>query len=154
MVGLITKTLKDGAGDEFDGYFYDDGTALYQASVIWDAANSELVDFNAVSPVKVDQTTRGTTNAVVPLSAQTIASAQVSVGTTATSISAARTGRRSITIINEGTTVVRLGASGVTTSTGAYLAGVAGASITLETEAAVYGIVGSGTAAVSVIENY
>lgn len=81
---------------------------------------------------------------------------QVSVDTTAggTLIAAARPGRGSITVINEGTTVVRIGDLGLTTSTGAYLAGVAGASITLSTQAAIYGITGSGSETVSYIESY
>lgn len=167
--GLVTVNFKDGGGSTLTGRFWSsDGTTaglLYSAPVLIDGSGN-VVDFTATSPVSlaagsniagkfgIDQTTRGTTNAVVPLSAQTLATAQVSVTTSATQIAASRAGRRSITIINEGTTVVRLGVSGVTTGTGAYLAGVAGASVTLETEAAVYGIVGSGTQTVSCIENY
>lgn len=87
-------------------------------------------------------------------SGDTIATAQVTVGTTATVIAAARAGRRSITIVNEGATDVRLGAAGVTTGTGLLLAGVKGQALTIETAAAVSGIVGTGTQAVSVVENY
>lgn len=83
-----------------------------------------------------------------------IATGQATVGTSATEIVAARAGRKSVTIVNESTTVVRLGASDVTTSTGLYLAGTAGASITIVGGAAVYGIVGSSTEAVSYVEVY
>ena len=86
----------------------------------------------------------------------TIATGQVSVATTAggTLICAARATRRSITIVNLGTTDVYIGASGLTTSTGLLLLGAKGAAITLETAAEIYGIVGSGTQSVSYIEEY
>lgn len=85
--------------------------------------------------------------------------AQVSVGATATVIAAARTGaagtgRVSITITNTTTTAIYLGGSGVTTSTGTMLPGVVGASVTINTTAAVYGIVATGTATVTEFETY
>jgi hypothetical protein len=82
--------------------------------------------------------------------------ARVSVGTTAggTLLAAARPGRVAVTIINEGTADVRLGNAGVTTSIGALLTGLKGASVTIPTSDAVYAIVGSGTQNVSVIESY
>lgn len=82
--------------------------------------------------------------------------AQVTVATTAngTLLAAARPGRHAVTIINHGTTIVYVGDLGLTTSTGAYLAGVAGASITIPADTAVYGIVGTGTQAVSVLETF
>jgi hypothetical protein len=85
--------------------------------------------------------------------------AQASPGTSATSIVAARTGspgtgRIAAIIINMSTTPVYIGASGVTTSTGSYLAGVIGATIVIPTQAAIYGIVSSGTGSVSVMEIY
>ncbi len=88
--------------------------------------------------------------------ASKIATAQVSVDTTSGGklIAAQRTGRQSITITNAGTTIVYIGNSGLTTGTGEYLAGVAGASITLLTTAAIYGIVGSSTQTVTVREEY
>lgn len=84
----------------------------------------------------------------------TIASAQVSVATTATQLVAARATRQAVTIVNHGTTDVLIGLSGVTTSTGLLLAGVKGQTITIYTTAAVYGIVGTGTQTVSVLEAY
>jgi hypothetical protein len=96
-----------------------------------------------------------------PVGAATIATNQVSVATTAggTQIVAARTGvagtgRVSVTVCNTGTTAVYLGASGLTTSTGQYLAGIAGACATFNTTAAIYGIVGSGTETVAYSETY
>jgi hypothetical protein len=85
-----------------------------------------------------------------------LASSQVSVDTTSGGklIAAARAGRGAVTIINTGTIAVFIGPSGVTTSTGALLPGIAGASITIPTTAAVYGIVSNGSQTVSVLETY
>lgn len=79
---------------------------------------------------------------------------QVSVGTSATQIIAARAGRRAVTIINEGTTDVRFGNVGVTTGNGALLTGTKGSSITLPVTTAVYGIVGTGSQNVSFVETW
>ena len=104
--------------------------------------------FAAINPTNVEQ-----------VGTAAFAATQVSVANTATSILAARTGdvgtgRACATITNTSTVAVYIGASGVTTSTGAYLAGVAGASITICTQAALYGIVATGTETVSVVETY
>jgi len=73
----------------------------------------------------------------------------------ATLIAARRPGRNAITIINKGTVAIDLGnSSGVTTGTGAQLVGVAGASVTIPTQAEVWGIAESATQAVSVVETY
>lgn len=83
-----------------------------------------------------------------------MATGQVTVATTATQIVAARTGRSSVTIVNDGTVDVFLGGSTVTTTTGELLAGVKGQTLTLNTSAAVYGIVATGTETVTYVENY
>lgn len=83
-----------------------------------------------------------------------LATAQVSVAATATLIVAARTGRKEVTIVNHGTTAVYLGPSGVATTTGQLLAGVAGEGITYSGGAAVYGIAATGSQTVSVAEVY
>ncbi len=83
-----------------------------------------------------------------------LATAQASVGTTATPIVPVRTGRAAVTIENHGTTPVYIGASGVTATTGILLPGTVGASITIPTQAAVYGIVASGTQVVGALETY
>ena len=63
------------------------------------------------------------------------------------------TGRVSVTIINEGTTALRLsGASNATV--GINLPGVVGASATFNTTSAIYGFVASGSAALSILENF
>jgi hypothetical protein len=86
--------------------------------------------------------------------ADTVATAQVTVGTSATVIAAARAGRSSITITNMGTTDVLIGLAGVTTANGLLLVGTKGASVTLACNGALSGIVGTGTQAVSVLEIY
>ena len=83
-----------------------------------------------------------------------LATAQVSVAATATLIVAARTGRKEVTIVNHGATAVYLGPSGVATTTGQLLAGVAGEGITYSGGAAVYGIAATGSQTVSVAEVY
>lgn len=81
-----------------------------------------------------------------------IASAQVSVTTTAATVVASRAGRRSLLIVNHGTTDVWLGPATVTAVNGVLLPGVKGASISIPTTALVQGIVASGTQTVSYIE--
>lgn len=80
--------------------------------------------------------------------------AQVSVASTATLIAAQRTTRQLISIVNTTTTAIYIGGSGVTTTTGQLLPGVVGASITVPTTAALYGIVATGTATVTEAETY
>lgn len=88
------------------------------------------------------------------VSSNNILTGQVSVAATAggTLIAPARADRKRLTIINGATADVFIGPSGLTISTGALLAGVKGQNIVLETNAAVYGIVGTGTETVSFIE--
>ena len=86
--------------------------------------------------------------------ADNIATNQVSITSAATAIVAARATRRSVLIINHGTTDVYIGGASVTTSTGILLAGTEGAAIGIGTTAAVYGIVVSSSQTVSYIENY
>lgn len=84
-----------------------------------------------------------------------IATAQVSVTGSATLIAAARSTRVSVMVTQLASgTDIYIGASGVATNTGTLLPGIKGASITIPTTAAIYGIVASGSANVSVIESY
>jgi len=83
-----------------------------------------------------------------------IAVNQVSVATSATLIVAARAGRKSVMIMNEGATDVRIGGSGVTTGTGVLLYGQKGSGLVLDGGAAIYGIVASGSQSVSYLEAY
>ena len=115
------------------------GTAL-----MWEDASDTLRAASAAKPLPVGQIGVGT-----------FATAQVSVSTTATLIVAARAGRRSVTIMQHGTTAVYLGpANTVTTSNGMLLLGTAGTAITTDYSGNVYGIVGSGTDTVSYAEEY
>lgn len=83
-----------------------------------------------------------------------LATGQVTVAATATLVVAARAGRGYVLVQNLGTTAVYLGGAGVTTSTGMLLQGVAGAIVKIDAAAAIYGIVASGTQAVSFGEVY
>lgn len=90
-----------------------------------------------------------------PYLSKTIDTGQVTVSTTATLILAANGERHDATLVNLGTTDVYIGDSEVTTSTGVLLLGTKGTALTLNTRAAIYAIVGSGTQAISYIEeNY
>lgn len=82
-----------------------------------------------------------------------IATGQVAVTTSATLVAAARAGRKSITISSTSAVVFYVGAAGVTTGTGLYVAGAAGATVTLDTSAAVYAI-GASAVTLSYLENY
>lgn len=86
--------------------------------------------------------------------AASFAPGQVSVAVTATQIVAARATRRSVLIVQHGTTAVYVGGSGVTTSNGLLVVGAAGSRVGVPTAGAVYGIVGTGTQTVSYMEVY
>ncbi len=80
-----------------------------------------------------------------------IATGQVSVTSSASQIAPAA-GRNDITFTNNSTTPVYIGASGVTASTGDLLAGIVGASVTMDTSAPGSAITPTGTATVSWLE--
>jgi len=84
----------------------------------------------------------------------TLATNQVSVGAAVTQIVAARSNRKGVLIVNHGTTNVFVGVSGVTTGTGLLLTGTPGAALSMPTNAAVFGIVVSGSQIVSYMEVY
>lgn len=117
--------------------------------------------FNGTSYDRLEDDSNKNLKAVIPppVGGANFANTQVSVASTATQIVAARTGvsgtgRISATVCNTSTVAVYLGGSGVTTSTGQYLAGVAGACATFQTTAAIYGIVATGTETVGATEVY
>ena len=92
-----------------------------------------------------------------PVGSAAFAASQASIGTSATQIVAARpgaagTGRIGVTLENAGSATVYFGASGVTTTTGMPLP--AGASATIDTQAAIYGIAASGTQTIGVMETF
>ena len=92
-----------------------------------------------------------------PVGSAGFAASQASIGTAAAQIVAARagvagTGRIAATLHNAGSATVYFGASGVTTTTGMPLP--AGASATINTQAAIYGIAASGTQTIGVMETF
>jgi hypothetical protein len=98
---------------------------------------------------------RGDTNGAFSVSkgSSNLATNQVSVGTSATQIVPARAGRGAVTITNLGTNDVWLGVSGVTVGNGHLLLGAKGSSVTIPTNAAVFGIAGVAQS-VSFLETY
>ncbi len=89
--------------------------------------------------------------------AAAIATAQSAPGTTATQLVAARTGapgtgRVAATIFNVGSVTIYLGGPGVTPTTGVPVA--AGAALTLNTTAALFGVTASGTGAAAALEAF
>lgn len=91
----------------------------------------------------------GTSNVATSQAASSVSPAA------ATQIVAARSGRASVTITNiTGTQPTYLGPSGVTTATGLFLAGAAGASVTISTAAAIFGTSPTAAQTLSVLESY
>ena len=91
--------------------------------------------------------------------AAALATGQVSCASTDTTLVAARTGvagtgRASVTVTNAGTTDVWIGNSGLTTATGVLLVGIKGASLTLNTTAAIHCIVSSTAQTVDFVETF
>jgi hypothetical protein len=82
-----------------------------------------------------------------------LATSQVTVGTGATQIVPARSGRRAVTIQNNGTGAFYVGVTGLTVANGYLVPGVVGASVTIPTQAAVFGIAAVAQA-VSVLETF
>lgn len=93
------------------------------------------------------------TNAAIGGPGSTLANNQVAVTTAATLVVAARAGRQSVTITSTSAVVFYVGTSAVTTANGLYVAGAAGASITINTAAAVYAV-GAANVTLSYLESY
>jgi hypothetical protein len=92
-----------------------------------------------------------------PVGSAALATSQASIGTTTAQIVAARTGapgtgRIDATLYNAGSATVYFGASGVTKTTGMPFP--AGATVTISTQAAVYGIAASGTQTIGIMETF
>lgn len=120
-----------------------------------------------VTPVDNNGVVIGTAggSASSPSFSRSVGSATFSTTQAATSISpaaatllvAARAGRQSVMITNiTGTQPIYLVATAATTgaTTGFFLAGAAGATVTLSTAAAVYGTSPTAAQTVSILENY
>ncbi len=135
------------------------GTGVFGAATLSSGVaigGSDGTDLRAIS---TDASGNVNVHPTTPVGAASLATGQVSVAATATSIATARTGapgtgRASITLVNTTTTAIYIGGSGVTTTTGQLLPGVVGASLTLNTTAAIYGIVATGTATVTELETF
>lgn len=94
-----------------------------------------------------------TVGGVITRGGASLATGQVSIGTTSTLLVAARATRQAVTITVTAATACAFGNTGVTTTTGFPLQPIAGASVTLDTAAAIYGACAS-AATVGYIENY
>lgn len=105
------------------------------------------------------------TTATAPNFSRSVGGATIATAQAVTSISpaaatllvAARAGRTSVVITNiTGTQPVYLVASAVTTgaTTGHFVGGAAGSTVTIETQAAIYGTSPTAGQTVSVLENY
>lgn len=90
---------------------------------------------------------------ITSIGGHNLATGQVSVGTTATLIAAQRTGRQKITYAVTTAVQCSYGNAGVTLTMGFPLQAVAGASQTIDTDAAVYGVCAS-TATVGYLEQF
>lgn len=90
---------------------------------------------------------------VVSKGGSSLATGQVSVGTSSTLVAAARAGRGEITVSVGAANVCAFGNTGVTTLTGYPLQPTAGASLTLKTSAAIYAACAL-TTTISFVEQY
>ena len=83
-----------------------------------------------------------------------LATAQPSATTTSGPIVAARPGRATVTIENTGSVPVYIGPTGVPTTTGFLLPGVAGASVTIGFSGEIDAVTASSTAALTTYETF
>lgn len=118
-----------------------------------------------VTPVDNNGVVIGTAggSASSPSFSRTVASPTVATGQAASSISPAaatqivpaRAGRQSVVISNiTGTQPVYLGASGVTVSSGLFVAGAVGATVTIQTSGAIFATSPTAAQTLSYLENY
>lgn len=103
-------------------------------------------------PIAIDPTTGAISQQQASSAIDSIAHGQISVGTGGALIVAARAGRTSVLIVNNGATTVYLGGQNVDTDDGVPLA--ADASVSIPGSAAIYGKTVSGTQTVSYLEVY
>lgn len=123
-------------------------TRVYTADAFFevDPATGVPVPTGAAgNPIYVNTTQLGASN---------LATGQATATTSASILVPARSGRISVTVENLGTTDTFLGAAGVTAATGMLLVGTKGSAVTIYTQAAIYGIVATGTQAVSFLETF
>jgi hypothetical protein len=151
LIGNSVLAYVDANHDVYEAMNYWGGAALGAVTAVGTEASGNVPTVNA----------HITGCGATCVGAAAIAENVVAVGTTSTLIAAARTGlpgtgRVSITIVNTAqATSLCVGNTGVTTSNGMCLPAIAGASITLNTTAAIYGVWGdAGTHNVSFIETF
>ncbi|MGA8169570.1 MAG: hypothetical protein WB816_01840 [Methylocystis sp.] len=123
--------------------------SITEGVVIEDGGGNKITSFSGGG-------SGGGTNAP-PVGAASLATSQASVGTSAAQIVAARagasgTGRVAATLYNAGSSTIYFGPSGVTTTSGMPL--YAGASATIDTTAAIYGVAAIGTQTIGVMETF
>jgi hypothetical protein len=94
-----------------------------------------------------------TIGGVVPRGSATLATGQVSVGTTFTQVVAARANRATVTMSVGAANACAFGNTGVTATTGFPLQPVAGATLSLDTSAAIFAVC-SATTTVSFVEQF
>lgn len=147
LVGIAAPALALDCGDT-DTYGYTQGSGGFYLKA--DRSGPYALD-SSCNPTLL---TKPVPAAQSQVGSGSIATSQASVASTATLVAAARAGRNAVTVENLGTVAVYIGGAGVTTSTGFLLPGVVGASVTIPTSAAVYGVDATGTQAVAVLETY
>lgn len=140
---------------------YNPGQAAIRAVMVNPTTGADVVPATSATDGSTRNTgVNGTSTATaanpVPTAtygAASLATSQVTVGTSATQIVAARSGRMAVTITMVGAGDVFVGAAGVTVANGALLLGTKGSSITIPTQGAVFGI-GAVAQAVSILETF
>lgn len=114
--------------------------------------NGALTDYTVSSDERTINSVAVHVQRVNDIGSAAIASGQATVGTSAANIVAARDTRKRVILINHGAGDVFVGPAGVTTSTGLKIP--SGASVTLQTTAAVQGIASSAGQSVHYLEEY
>lgn len=140
---------------------YNPGQPAIRAVMVNPTTNADVVPATSATDGSTRNTgVNGTSTATaanpVPTAtygAASLATNQVTVGTSATQIVPARAGRMAVTITMVGAGDIFVGGPAVTVANGALLLGTKGSSITIPTQAAVSGI-GAVAQAVSVLETF
>lgn len=156
--GTNTRTLLTGTTG---GLILGDAGGSTNARVIGAAADATSASFpglvtlsrNYVYNGATWDRARGDLNGAYAVSkgGSNIATGQAAVTTSSTLVVAARTGRQKVTLSPTSSVVYYVGNTGVTTATGVYVA--AGATITLDTAAAIYAV-GASAVTISYVEFY
>lgn len=116
-----------------------DGSPVNSGLVVW--SQNQYLDPATSTLTRARGDTIG--GYVVSKGGANIVTNQVNVGTSATLVVAARTGRQKVTLTSTSAVVFYVGGATVTAANGLYVAAAAGASVTLDTAAAVYAVGGA-----------